>query len=162
MSVSCHMLWLLSLILSPGATKKSLVPSAFLLSFPKLWMLLHPIPLIPSPHHLCRIPSDFSTPLLSWLERTGHKSRGPHPKLPCQAQELQPRAEQSWCGSGDQLSAREPVLPWELCLVLCDPSQLSPGPGAGVSPACLCLENHVRDSRAAPRGADVWPGWNFP
>lgn len=51
----------------------------------------------PSPsHHLYRIPCDSSTPLLRWLERTGHKSRGTHPKAPCQAQELHPKAELVW------------------------------------------------------------------
>lgn len=122
---------------------------------PKLWLPIYPTPPHPSQirdhlSSLCRIPSDFSAPLLSWLEGTGHKIRWTHPNPPCQAQELHPGAEQCWFGSGGQLSAREPVLAREDSLVLCDPSQPSPGPGAEVPPACLCLENHVRDSRAAP------------
>lgn len=141
---------LLSLTVSPGATLRTLAPS--LSCCPSQSCGCCYIPPLSSLHlsSLCRIPSGFSTPLLSWLGSTGHTVRGTHPKAPCQAQQLHPRAEQSLFGPGDQLSAREPLLPWELCLVLCEPSQLSPGPGAGVSPACLCLENHVRDSRAAP------------
>lgn len=64
---------------------------------PKLWLLIYPTPPHSSqirdhPSSLCRIPSDFSAPLLSWLEGTGHKIRWTHPNPPCQAQELHPGA----------------------------------------------------------------------
>lgn len=64
---------------------------------PKLWLLIYPTPPHPSQirdhlSSLCKIPSDFSAPLLSWLEGTGHKIRWTHPNPPCQAQELHPGA----------------------------------------------------------------------
>lgn len=54
---------------------------------PKLWLLIYPTPPHPSQirdhlSSLCRIPSDFSAPLLSWLEGTGHKIRWTHPNPP--------------------------------------------------------------------------------